>query len=75
MGALHYWYARCEDDNDCYSAIGTTKKAVEKYIDENGGPKSFGLIEKRVIYYKDLWDLFEKVTSEGGGRGAGEVWK
>lgn len=75
MAKLTYWTAPRLDDSDCYSLIGRTKKAVQKELadimqEQKDSPwkASFGPIEKRVITYKDAFDLFDWISSESGGR-------
>ena len=66
MATLTVWIAVRTDDNSCYSLIGKTKKSVQEQLETAYG--SYEPIEKKVIYYKDAFDLFEKVTGEDGGR-------
>lgn len=70
MATLSYWYAENLSDNDCYSIIAKTKKAAVAAVAENSHAE-FAPVERRVIHYKDAFDLFEQATAEGGGRGAG----
>jgi hypothetical protein len=78
MAKLTYWIAPRLDDGICYSLIGKTKKAVQQQLDQitqeqKGSPwaASFGPIEKRIVKYKDAFDLFDWCTGEGGGRDCG----
>jgi hypothetical protein len=66
---LTYWYAECLTDSDCYSIIAKTKRRANEL--REGRERDFGPVEKRVIDYADAFDLFEQVSGEGGGRGAG----
>jgi hypothetical protein len=72
MANLVYWYAECADDSEVYSVIGKTKKAVTAQLAERGHA-SFGPIERKVLQYRDAFDLFDWATSEGGGRGCGKT--
>lgn len=67
---LTYWYAQRKNDSDCYSIIAKTKKEAQAKVDHIGA-ECFEPVEKRTIDYADGFDLFEMVTSEGGGRGYG----
>lgn len=72
MAKLTYWYAERLDDADCYSVVARTKKDARAQVEERSYAE-FGPIEKRVIYYKDAFDLFDQLTGESGGRGWGFV--
>ena len=70
MHKLTYWYCECIGDSDSYSIIAKTKKeAMEKRTQQ--GERHYEKPEKRVIDYRDAFDLFDWCTSEGGGRGCG----
>jgi hypothetical protein len=75
MAKLTYWVARHEHDSECYSLIGKTKKSVQEQLAnaQLWNPQDYGPIEKRVIEYRDAFDLFDWVTSEGGGRASSGV--
>ena len=66
MATLTYWVATRTDDSDAYSIIAKTKKEAQRQLSEAYG--KFDPIEKRTIYYKDAFDLFDQATCEGGGR-------
>ena len=68
MAKLIYWVAPCQYDDRCYSLVGKTKKDVAERVAREWNPKGYGPIEKREIYYKDAFDLFEQLTGEGGDR-------
>ena len=70
---LVYWYSQCLNDSDCYSIVGRTKKSVLEQLVKHWNPDSYGPIEKRTIYYKDSFELFEMLTGEGGSRGWGTI--
>jgi hypothetical protein len=70
MATLTYWYSACNDDGDCYSIITKTKKEAVAQRQERGEDR-FDAPVKKTITYKDAFDLFAWVTSEGGGRGCG----
>jgi hypothetical protein len=75
MPSLTYWYCKCLGDSDSYSIIAKTKKAALAKL-ERGGPnwtEDFAPPEKRVIQYRDAFDLFYWCTSEGGGRSCGSL--
>jgi hypothetical protein len=74
MPSLTYWYCKCLDDSDAYSIVTKTKKAalarlaqLPRWTDDFAPP------EKRVIEYRDAFDLFYWCTSEGGGRSCGSL--
>lgn len=71
MAKLTYWIAKCEDDSDCYSLIGKTRKDVQAQLDEHWNRERFAEPVKLTITYRDAFDLFEQVTNEGGGRSCG----
>lgn len=68
MPKLTYWVASVIDDADCYSIIGKTRKSVLEQIEQVSSPERYETPVKKDIYYKDAFDLFAWVTSEGGGR-------
>ena len=72
MAKLTYWIAPLYND-PAYSLVAKTKKAVMEQINaiEEKYRSEYGTIEKRVIYYKDAFDLFDHVSGENGGRFAG----
>ena len=72
MANLVYWYAECTTDSEVYSIIGKTKKSVTAQLAERG-ESGFGPIERKVLQYRDAFDLFDWTTSEGGGRGCGKT--
>ena len=75
MPSLTYWYCKCLGDSDSYSIIAKTKKAALAKL-ERAGPRwtdDFAPPEKRVIQYRDAFDLFYWCTSEGGGRSCGSL--
>jgi hypothetical protein len=72
MASLTYWYCACLDDADAYSIIAKTKKhALAQLADCSDG--RFAPPEKRVIEYRDAFDLFDWCTGEGGGRSCGSL--
>lgn len=72
MATLTYWVAERTDDAVEYSLIGKTRKAVQAMLDSGEWDHAtFEPIVKKTIQYKDAFDLFDFVTSEGGGRTAG----
>lgn len=74
MATLTYWYCECKGDSDVYSIIAKTKKEAISKRDATGSlADAYGIPQKRSIYYKDAFDLFDWVTSEGGGRGCGDT--
>ena len=72
MAKLNYWYCECIGDSDVYSIISKTKKDALAERDERG-VENFSPPVKKTIDYKDAFDLFDWVTSEGGGRGCGST--
>jgi hypothetical protein len=68
MATLTYWYCECLDDADAYSIIAKTKKeAIAQRLERN--EDSYALPTKRIVHYRDAFDLLDWVTGEGGGRG------
>jgi hypothetical protein len=76
MATLTYWIAPLWRD-PVYSLVGKTKKAVKEQLDQMSEEdrEYYDPIEKRVIYYKDAFDLFDYISGEGGGRFAGNLAK
>jgi hypothetical protein len=70
MAKLTYWIAPLPHD-PVYSLVGKTKKAVQEQLAQLSDPEEYAPIEKRVLPYKDAFDLFDYLTGEGGGRFAG----
>jgi hypothetical protein len=66
MPKLTVWIATQNDDAQCYNVIGKTKKSVLEQI--AGLANRYEAPKKVEIFYNDAFDLFEYVTSEGGGR-------
>jgi hypothetical protein len=66
-----YWIAECLNDSPCYSLIGKTKREVEEKLEKADRRADYGEPEKREIPYKDMFDFFDWVTSEGSGRACG----
>lgn len=74
MPSLTYWYCKCLDDSDSYSIITRTKKdALARLAKMPRWTDDFAPPEKRVIQYRDAFDLFYWCTSEGGGRSCGSL--
>ncbi len=72
MATLKYWVAEETQDSVCYSIIAKTKKEVVRLVGLTGSPQRYNTPVQREIYYKDAFDLFDWVTSEGGGRACGQ---
>ena len=68
MANLTVGIAVQHSDSDCYNVIGRTRKAVLEQLEKRSDAKHFSCPKKMVIQYKDAFDLFDWVTSEGGGR-------
>lgn len=75
MAKLYVWIAERTDDSQAYSLIGKTKKAVQEQLDQvleeqkdSPWKAHFGPIERKVINYKDAFDLYDWCTGEAGGR-------
>lgn len=65
---LVYWFASHLEDSSQYSIIARTKKEANELRAKHGA----GLYDrpvKKVIVFKDAFDLFNMVTGEGGWRG------
>lgn len=71
MATLKYWIAECTNDAICYSIVGKTKKDVWAQVLSNTSGLKFEVPVQRTIEYKDAFDLFDWLTSEGGGRASG----
>lgn len=67
MPTLTYWIARHPNDHECYSLIAKTKKECQALVEMNQHV-AYETPVKRVIQYRDAFDLFEWATGEGGGR-------
>ena len=61
---LTFWYARCEDDGDCYSIRERTKKEALRVKARSHG--NYGEVEKVVLEYSDGFDLMDGVAGESG---------
>lgn len=72
MATLTYWYCECLDDADAYSIITKTKKEAKVLRDQRGAER-YGEPVRKVLQYRDAFDLFDWATSEGGGRGSGST--
>lgn len=59
---LTYWYAGRIDDRDCYSIVAKTKKECLDIVNKTTYG-NFELPVKRVIEYKDAFDLLSIVGS------------
>ena len=68
MPKLTVWIATQNEDSQCYNIIGKTKKSVLEKIAGLASRDSYETPKKVEIFYNDAFDLFEYVTSEGGGR-------
>lgn len=64
MAKVTIWYAKCLDDHDAYSIRERRKKDAVAL--RNTDPSNYGPVEKVVLYYKDAFDLVDKLLSEGG---------
>lgn len=65
---LTYWIAENEYE-PCYSIIAKTRKGVIEQIESKRHSGEYGPVEKKVILYKDAFDLLDMVTGEVPGRG------
>jgi hypothetical protein len=62
---LTYWYAKLEDDANCYSIRERTKR--EAVAEKNlRGPERFGPVVKVEVEYASAFDLMKDCMSEGG---------
>lgn len=64
---LTVWIAAQEGDATCYNIVARTKKDALAQMAQRSDTAWSAPI-KRVIEYRDAFDLFEYLTSEGGGR-------
>ena len=76
MKNFKYWVCECKKDGRCYSLIGKTKKEVIRQMIDLGdldyyidyGEEHNISIHKIEIPCKDVFELFDIVTDEGGSR-------
>jgi len=68
MANLTVWIAEQHDDHNCYNVIGRTRKSVLEQLETRSDSNRYDAPKKVVIQYKDAFDLFDWLTSEGGGR-------
>lgn len=72
MPKLTVWIAEQGDDHPCYNLIGRTRKSVKEQIAERiaQGDRAdrYEAPVKVEIEYRDAFDLFDRLTCEGGGR-------
>jgi hypothetical protein len=71
MATLKYWIAADKKD-ECYSIIAKTKKEVVRLVGLTGQSALYETPVQREVQYRDAFDLFDWVTSEGGGRACGQ---
>jgi hypothetical protein len=74
MPKLTYYYAERLDDSDCYSVVSETLRGARAQVAASGHAE-YGPIEKKVLTYRNAFDLFTWIASEGGGHGAGTTVK
>jgi hypothetical protein len=67
MAKLTFWIAEQHEDSDCYNLVARTRKALLVMMSERPHVR-YDAPKKVVVEYKDAFDLFDWVTSEGGGR-------
>lgn len=73
-----FWLCPELDDAQCYSIIGRTYQSVVDQVKEAYGEETdecgdaITRIEHIEVEYTDMFDFYEKVTGEGGGRGCGK---
>ncbi len=68
-----YWYAQNNVDHDCHSIVGLTRKdCFDQIHDGNVVAEDYSKPVKCCIEYTDLFDFFQQVSGEGGGRGVGK---
>lgn len=64
MRTITYYYARCLDDADCYSIRVKTLREVKARMKDSAS--TFAPPVKVEVAYRDIMDLIEAATSEGG---------
>ena len=64
---LTVWIIEQDDDAPCFNIIAKTKKAALEQALFFGARKWTGLY-KVTLSYSSAFDLFDRITSEGGGR-------
>lgn len=67
MAKLTFWIAEQHDDADCYNLVARTRKALLEMVSDRPDIK-YDAPKKIEVFYKDAFDLFDYLTSEGGGR-------
>jgi hypothetical protein len=72
MPKLYYWIAE-NTYAEQYSLIGKTKKEVLQKLESFNNKDNFERPVKRCVEYKDVFNLFDWVTGEGGGRCSGSL--
>lgn len=63
---VSYWYARCDEDADCYSIRERTRKAARATMADRGFPEDFGPLVKVTVEYSSGFELLKYALSEGG---------
>lgn len=71
MRTFTYWVAACNHDSECYSIIGKTKKEVLTTLKMRSDAHLYDEPVKRHVDYDDIFEFFDLVTGEGGGRNCG----
>ena len=66
MAKLYYWVSECHSSDD-FSVVGKTRKEVIKKLKQDGnlGSPDYATCVRKVIDYKDAFDLFEWSTALG----------
>jgi len=64
---LTVWIAEQESDSPCYNIVARTRKDALAQIEKHSF-RDYSAPKKVVIEYKDAFELFDLLTSEGGGR-------
>ncbi len=68
---LTVWIAEQEDDHNCYNIVAKTKKECLAKVKEWSSGNintTYKELFKCEIECKDMFDFFEMLTAEGGGR-------
>lgn len=65
---LKFWIAVQIKDHACYNLTDKTLKGLKSQIEKFGGLASYDSIHHVSIEYNNVFDLFNRVTGEGGGR-------
>lgn len=70
MKRLTFWISEQTKDHSCYNLVGRTRDEVMYQLAMRPDSGDYSKPKRVVLDYTDAFDLFERVTAEGGGRHA-----